>query len=585
MVTGAWIRLGACPKRAVALEMQATTESEALLEQEGPEAEARGGRRRLQAGLRGALALAALAALAGLLAAATGGWQAPPGFASPPGAVELAAAAGPHLCGAAMCADAEACLKTVDAFLDAQPRHFGLLQVRALGNLGGGGCGALCELPMECPEGPAKCRHDTYDNALAAIYYAKRGRLGQAKRILDAMLRILYPESLEGLRPSTSETLYRGVATGRTLTLLASSYNSANEPVAGNYETPYVTDGGVDSGNNAWAALAFVHYAAASGEPCYATVARDIMHALRTSGGACEDRLQGFLGHLPPYRANYRSAEHNIDIFALARALGSAEDERRASLFVREMFGRNRAYNHTYSTGTGSAHHCDWSQPPGQAVAADATFWNLLADADANKSRLTSALRFALESPGVDENGHPNTRGLWVRDEDRICTGAPVPKLSGVRFTTWGNGVQWENTASAVMAMVHFRERYGEGAGVADLPRFVGEARDSLRKLLGVYGGVPSSVLGGNYAAWKVGERDTPYPGGSDTGIGWPYLRYLSTAPTAWAGLMLLHQADEGQPVNADANPYAPPARPVPEGRDCSCLPTGALGADRAGEH
>ena len=30
---------------------------------------------------------------------------------------------------------------------------------------------------------------------------------------------------------------------------------------------------------------------------------------------------------------------------------------------------------------------------------------------------------------------------------------APPLFLQGVRFTTWGNGVQWENTASAVMAM------------------------------------------------------------------------------------------------------------------------------------
>jgi len=360
------------------------------------------------------------------------------------------------------------------------------------------------------------------------------------------------------------------------------SYNSANRPQAGNYEAPYVTDGGVDSGNNAWAALAFAHYAAAAQSPCYAAVARDILHALR-SAGTCDDRLQGFLGHLPPYRANYRSAEHNIDIFALARVLGSAEDEKQAQFFVQKMYGRNEDYPASYSTGTGSTHHCDWSQPPGQALAADATFWNILAGVDPDAEHATAALRYALQSPRKDQRGHPTTRGLWVQDEDLICTGGTPPKLNGTRFTTWGNGVQWENTASAVMAMVHYQQQHGSGASF-DLSRFVNEARDSMRKLLGIYGGMPSSVLGGNYAAWQAGKRDTPYPGGTDTGIGWPYLRYMATAPTAWTGLMLLYQAEEGQPVQEDANPYAPPARPVPTGKDDTCLPVGALSASAAGD-
>ena len=30
----------------------------------------------------------------------------------------------------------------------------------------------------------------------------------------------------------------------------------------------------------------------------------------------------------------------------------------------------------------------------------------------------------------------------------------PGAALHGFRFTTWGNGIQWENTASAVMALV-----------------------------------------------------------------------------------------------------------------------------------
>ena len=37
-------------------------------------------------------------------------------------------------------------------------------------------------------------------------------------------------------------------------------------------------------------------------------------------------------------------------------------------------------------------------------------------------------------------------------------------KLQGVRFSTWGNGVQWENTASAAMASVKYLKLYGDEA-------------------------------------------------------------------------------------------------------------------------
>merc|ERR1711920_647870 len=101
-----------------------------------------------------------------------------------------------------------------------------------------------------------------------------------------------------------------------------------------------------------------------------------------------------------------------------------------------------------------------------------------------------------------------------------------------------------------------------------DLSTYIRKSRDSLRRLLGMYGGMPSSVLGGNYAAWQSGERRTLFPGGSDTGIGWPYLRYLATAPTAWAGLLMLYQTSIGETVNENANPYARPREGVPAGVD-----------------
>merc|ERR1740121_118854 len=94
-----------------------------------------------------------------------------------------------------------------------------------------------------------------------------------------------------------------------------------------------------------------------------------------------------------------------------------------------------------------------------------------------------------------------------------------------------------------------------------------------------MYQGIPSSVLGGNYPAWQQFssyQRINPkYPGGTDTGIGWPYLRYLATAPTAWTGLLMLYQTATGEAVNEDANPYAAPKQTVPRAANVECLPAG----------
>jgi len=483
------------------------------------------------------------------------------------------------------CTDKESCLLIIDAFLDAQPRNFELLQVRSPKALGGGPCGGRCNIPGPCPEGDAKCRYDTYDSALAALYYVKRGRLAKAKVILDAFIKILYPTNSATFKPNSPKTQHRGVASGRVITLLASSFNKAHAPQPGNYQSPFVTDGGVDTGNNAWAALAFAHYAAATGASCYAAVARDILGAMTTGFADCKaSARQGYMGHLPPYTGLYRSVEHNTDLYGLAKVLGDQTVMAQAQAFVKSMFGRNHAFNTTYATGTTDGKRCDDTVAPGYAIAVDATFWNILADADTNVQQINSALRFALQTPGLGKNNHPNAHGLWVTDIDRVYSGSEPhnPRLSGFRFSTAGNGAQWENTAGAIMAMAHYQSKYGAGS-YPGLDKYIEESRNSIKTLLTMYKGIPSSVLGGNYPAWQAwtaGQAlDPKYPGGSDTGLGWPYLRYLATAPTAWAGLMLLYQADSSQPVDEESNPYAAPSKAVPSGSETTCIPPGAMRA------
>jgi len=77
------------------------------------------------------------------------------------------------------------------------------------------------------------------------------------------------------------------------------------------------------------------------------------------------------------------------------------------------------------------------------------------------------------------------------------------------------------------MALLHYQKHFSPPSELESiLVNRAERAHTSLRKLLTTYGCVPASVLGGNINAWIDNDHSAPYPGGSDTGIGWTYLRY-----------------------------------------------------------
>jgi len=421
------------------------------------------------------------------------------------------------------CTEKETCLQIVDEFLARQPKQQGqgtsLLQAYDSPIQGGAGpCGALCYLRPRCVSD--RCRYYVYDNAVAAIYFVHRGKLSEAKLILDTLKPLLYPQ------PGHLKLLYSAYA-----------------------ENGDVLDWSIDTGNNAWVGMAFVHYAAASGEACYVHIARDILHSLADQAG-CNDELQGFMGRLPRGRGKYRATEHNIDMFALSRMLGERELQGRAASFVSQMYGFNDFGREAYATGTAGKWICDNSKDGGSPIAADTQFWNLLSDADPDAGRKQSSLQFALR---------PSSEGgLLADDVDIIGDGA---RLRGVRFTTKGSGAQWENTASAVMGIGFYAAVYKDEGSISD---HLQRMQDSLLHQLLEYRSVLASVRGGNYQAYKYGNPDPAFPGGSDTGLGWTYLRYPHLAATAWTGLMLL-----------EANPFAPPDQQLPSSApDGSCPAT-----------
>ena len=237
------------------------------------------------------------------------------------------------------CGTKAECLEVIDNyFADATRQTFakggaGLLQTYGPGSIGGGTCGdEFCKLVEPCPNYALAphCRFDVYDNALAAIYLSKRGKLAESRRILGAFLRLLYPT--ESVTPGLDYGAGALLPSERSLTLLAAGYTEAAVS-AGEYQGVGVADGAVDTGNNAWVGMAFAHYAAASGDACYSLVAHDLLAALSKST-QCRDDLQGFGSRLPPYPQSYRSTEHNTDMFALSRMLGASGAESLVSACV-----------------------------------------------------------------------------------------------------------------------------------------------------------------------------------------------------------------------------------------------------------
>lgn len=55
---------------------------------------------------------------------------------------------------------------------------------------------------------------DVYDNAVAAIYLTKRGRLDEAQKILEVFLRLMYPTDFKNIYPEAWRDKRHGQGAG-----------------------------------------------------------------------------------------------------------------------------------------------------------------------------------------------------------------------------------------------------------------------------------------------------------------------------------------------------------------------------------
>ncbi|CAE7941640.1 lacC [Symbiodinium sp. KB8] len=456
------------------------------------------------------------------------------------------------------CADQLSCVRIVDDFFrNAAKGQLGLFRTYQQ-SLYAGDC-ANCDLAGDFDSLTKRC--DVYDNAVAAIYLTQRGNYEAAQGILNVFLRLLYPTEYGNIYP---EELFASAPSGLTVRLLAASYDCDMLAEASSYASPTVVDKAVDSGNNAWAALALAHFASVTGQGCYGTAANDILEAI-SAAGTCNDDFGGFLARLPPTRVHQRATEHQIDIFALAGMLGNAELQERASRFIQKMHGRHEAYPDAYALGTGAQVRCDTGRSHYDLVPTDAQFWSFLAEADPNHGAVGSAISFSIYSDW-----------LWDTDVDKLSGKEPPAHLHGTKFTSKGFGIQWEETAGAAMALAHFLYRHSDGSDadfILQLKYRLNASRLSLRTLLQTYGAVPASVRGGNGQQYTLHDSYGPFPGGSDTGMGFSYLRMIHTASTAWTGLLMLYQTTEEDTVFEAANPMLISANAAVPLGGTECLP------------
>lgn len=288
------------------------------------------------------------------------------------------------------------------------------------------------------------------------------------------------------------------------------------------------------------------------------------------------------MGRIRPSHGLYRSVEHNIDMMAFARMLGADDDRRSASRFVKAMFMQIGAG--WYSVGTRGDTNCDKHIRRLSAIPTDGAVWSVAAGADTepNKQNKRAERRqVAALKMITSENTMKQKRRLFARrgmlevEPDEIgANGTGLRELyHGFRFSNRGHGIQWEITASAVVAFLEFDRKYG--SSMFNVSEFLPKPFASLKKLLRIYKGIPASLKGGNYNAYKSGKRHHKFPGGSDTGLGWSYFRYPHVAATAWTGFSLLMQKDDEGPVDGQGNPFAQPDPPVPrpETDQCQLLP------------
>jgi hypothetical protein len=348
---------------------------------------------------------------------------------------------------------------------------------------------------LEGPDGRLHFRADTYDTAVACIFFQERGRMDRAADLADGLVAALNHDDRGGGRivaaTRADELLDRGL---------------------GHTTSTFHDDGPRrDVGNMSWAGLALTRMYHRTRRFRYLHAAETIGRWI-TANCTVNDGWGGFSGGEDAWGGTYpwRSVEHNVDAFSFfanlhhltgdTRWAEASAHARRLVLACRVEKSRNVMY---YVTGTTETMALNES-----VVPTDTQSWTALAGIDPGPAEGYSLI-YMLHNMDTESAGYP-----------------------GTRFAQAGKEVQNEATAGAAMAL---------WLSKAGLQTAAERYYDSLvRQISGATNGDGYGLV-----ATPAAEAET------GPGLGWKYFNYLHVASSAWTGLALLAKETPG------ANPYA----------------------------
>ncbi|MBW9061048.1 hypothetical protein EN837_00510 [bacterium M00.F.Ca.ET.194.01.1.1] len=189
----------------------------------------------------------------------------------------------------------------------------------------------------------------TYDNALASIALFACGKDAEATRVADALLLAVNRD--RRYSDGRLRNAYRSgpVVSKTEVMLLPGFWNAASNA--------WVEDGyqvGSATGNLAWAALALLTASERSDNPAYLQAAEKIMRWIDayTKGESDIGYTGGTFGHEPsPVKLDWKSTEHNLDVYAVASWLTESGDDKtwrtmqdRAGKFLDAMWNEQQGH-------------------------------------------------------------------------------------------------------------------------------------------------------------------------------------------------------------------------------------------------
>jgi hypothetical protein len=337
-------------------------------------------------------------------------------------------------------------------------------------------------------------RADSYDTAVAAIYFTVRGDLRRAADLADGLCTALEHDAIGG---------------GRIVA--ATQADRLIDPEESYATSVFVYDGATrDVGNACWAGLALTRLYARTGNYRYLHNALAIGRWL-VGECAVADAWQGFSGGEDNWanKRLWRSVEHNVDAFALFNNLYSLTGDaawQTAAESARTLVRACRTVSGYYVTGTGTTQVLNDG-----VIPTDVQTWTTLADID--PAHASASLSFMLAQ-------------LTATDAT----------FAGFRFSLAGTGVQNEVTAGAAMALMH--------AG-GDLAKAADAYLESLTRQ-------QTTAPGADGLGVVATPATEAYTG---DGLGWKYFNWPHVASTAWTGLAMLYRDDASANPYAPVKP------------------------------